>query len=259
MGILNVTPDSFYDGSKYNAIDTALFRVEKMLEEGADIVDIGGESTRPDHKKISLKEEIYRTQPIIFEIKKRFPSLPLSIDTTKSQVAKMAMDAGVDMVNDIWGLLSDREMAGIIAKAKIPVVLMHNRNEAKYDNLIQEIKDDLTVSINTALKAGIAKDKIILDPGIGFGKTAEHNLECIAKLNEITALGYPVLLGASNKSFIGKVLNAEIDERLIGTCAVTAFTAIHSIAFIRVHEIKENKQTIDMIRAIKKYGKEKHS
>ena len=201
MGILNITPDSFSDGGRYNNLDSALFRVEEMLKEGADIIDIGGESTRPGYEVISADEEITRVVPVIKQIKERF-DVPVSLDTYKLDVAKAGIEAGADLINDIWGLKADDKMAEVIAKADIPCCLMHNRKEAVYDDYIQDVLADLEESLIIARNAGISNDKIILDPGIGFAKTYEQNLELLNKLEILHSFGYPVLLGTSRKSVI---------------------------------------------------------
>ena len=249
MGILNVTPDSFSDGGKYNTIDAALKQAEKMIEEGADIIDIGGESTRPGYTLLSDEEEIARIVPAIEAVKARF-HIPVSIDTYKGQVAKAAIQAGADLINDIWGLKYDDVLAGVIAKSKLPCCLMHNRKEPDYKNFMQDMITDLSETVEIAEKAGIADDKIILDPGVGFGKTYEHNLEVINKLEQLHALGYPILLGTSRKSVIGLTLDLPVDERVEGTLATTVMGVMKKCSFVRVHDIKENKRAIQMTEAI---------
>ena len=201
MGILNVTPDSFSDGGKFSLIDDALFHVDEMLKEGMDILDIGGESTRPGYTLLPEEEEIRRVVPVIHAVKSRF-DVPVSLDTYKSNVAKAGLEAGADLINDIWGLKYDREMAAVIAARDVPCVLMHNRQEAVYRNFLEDVLEDLKETIAIAHKAGIAGDKVILDPGIGFGKTYEQNLLMIDKLDILKELGYPVLLAASRKSVV---------------------------------------------------------
>ena len=238
MGILNVTPDSFSDGGRYTAVYPALKRVEKMIEEGADVIDVGGESTRPGYKKISDEEEISRTAGIIAEIKKNF-DIPVSIDTYKSKVALAALQAGADLVNDIWGLKYDSKLAGVITEFGAACCLMHNRNHTEYEDFMGEMKADLKESLEIAHKAGIADEKIILDPGIGFGKTYEQNLQAICKLGELRELGYPILLGASRKSVIGLTLNLPVEERLEGTLATTVLGVSAGCSFVRVHDVLE--------------------
>ncbi len=249
MGILNVTPDSFSDGGRYLAVYPALKRVEKMIEEGADIIDVGGESTRPGYQQISDEEEISRIARIIAEIKKNF-DIPVSVDTYKSKVALAALQSGADLVNDIWGLKYDSEMAGIIAKSGAACCLMHNRDNTEYEDFMGEMKADLRESVEIAHKAGIADDKIILDPGIGFGKTYEQNLQAICKLSELRELGYPILLGTSRKSVIGLTLNLPVQERLEGTLATTVLGVSAGCSFVRVHDVLENKRALRMTEAV---------
>lgn len=253
MGILNVTPDSFSDGGRYNRMDRALKRVEAMLEEGADIIDVGGESTRPGYTVLSETEEIERIAPVIKEIKSKF-NIPVSLDTYKSGVAAAGIEAGADMINDIWGLKYDGAMAGIIAGSGLPCCLMHNRREAVYDDFMQEVAADLAETVHIACEAGIRDDRIILDPGVGFGKTYENNLEIINCLEELKIFGYPVLLGTSRKSVVGLTLDLPAEERLEGTLATTVFGVIKGCALVRVHDVKENVRTIRMAEAILKKG-----
>lgn len=249
MGILNVTPDSFSDGGKYDHLDEALFHVEQMIQEGADILDIGGESTRPGYVMIPDEEEIERTAPVIEAVKSRF-DIPISIDTYKSEVAKAGIQAGADMVNDIWGLKYDEKMAPLIAKEKIPCCLMHNRKKAEYKNFMAQMQEDLKESIRIAKDAGIKKKRIILDPGVGFAKTYENNLEAIRYLDKLCEMGYPVLLAASRKSVIGLSLDLPVEERMEGTLATTVMGVMKGAAFVRVHDIKENKRVIEMTEAV---------
>lgn len=249
MGILNVTPDSFSDGGNYNQIDTALFHVEEMLRDGADIIDIGGESTRPGYVQISVEEEIERVVPAIEQIKKRF-DVPISLDTYKAEVAEAGIKAGADLINDIWGLKDDDRMSEVIAKAGVPCCLMHNRKEAVYQDYIQDVLADLEESLELARKAGIERDRIILDPGIGFAKTYEQNLVLLQQLEALHSFGCPILLGTSRKSVIGLTLDVPADERLIGTVATTVMGAMKGCSFVRVHDIKENVQAIKMTEAI---------
>lgn len=249
MGILNVTPDSFSDGGKYKELDRALFRVEEMLLEGMDILDIGGESTRPGYTLLSDEEEISRIVPIIEAVKSRF-NVPVSLDTYKSKVAQAGIDAGADLINDIWGLKYDERMAEVIARSELPCCLMHNRKESDYRNFMEDVAEDLAETIYLAKKAGIADDKIIIDPGVGFGKTYEHNLEIINRLDELKVFGYPVLLGTSRKSVIGLTLDLPVEERIEGTLVTTVIGLMKGCAFVRVHDIKENVRTIRMAEAI---------
>ena len=251
MGILNVTPDSFSDGGRYNSIDNALKHAERMINEGVGIIDVGGESTRPGYTKISDDEEIERITPVIRAIKERF-DIPVSADTYKSAVAKAALDAGCDMINDIWGLKHDADMAEIVKKYDASVCIMHNREKAGYLNLIEDMKNDLKESIALAKNAGIDDNKIIIDPGIGFAKTLDNNLAVTKNLDTFAGLGYPLLYAASRKSMIGLTLNLPADDRLEGTLATTAYACIKGAMFVRVHDVKENKRVIDMIQAIMK-------
>lgn len=249
MGILNVTPDSFSDGGKFNKMDKALFHVEEMLKEGMDILDIGGESTRPGYTLLPDEEEIERVTPVIEKIKSRF-NVPVSLDTYKSKVALAGIEAGVDMINDIWGLKYDDKMAEVIAKAELPCCLMHNRNNTDYGCFMEEVAADLAETIRLAAKAGIRDERIILDPGVGFGKTYENNLEIINHLEELKALGYPILLGTSRKSVIGLTLDLPAAERVEGTLVTTVFAVLKGCAFVRVHDVKENVRAVKMTEAI---------
>ena len=249
MGILNVTPDSFSDGGRYDGLDRAIEYAKQMIQEGVDIIDVGGESTRPGHVQITEEEEIARVVPVIRKLKEEF-DIPVSIDTYKSAVAAAAIEAGADLVNDIWGLKYDEKIADVIAKNNVACCLMHNRKEAVYDNFIEDMLNDLRETIVIAKRAGIADDKIMIDPGVGFAKTYEHNLEAIHHLERLHELSYPILLGTSRKSVIGNTLNLPASERVEGTLVTTVFGVQKKAAFIRVHDIKENKRAILMTRAI---------
>lgn len=253
MGILNVTPDSFSDGGKYSCLDKALFHVEEMLGEGMDLLDIGGESTRPGYTFVSAEEEIQRVVPVIEAVKQRF-DVPVSLDTYKAEVAKAGLGAGADMINDIWGLKSDPDMGAVIGKAGIPCVLMHNRKEADYQQFMEDVLLDLKEAIELAKRSGIADDKIVLDPGIGFGKTYEHNLLMLQSLERLLEMGYPVLLGASRKSVVGLTLNLPAAERMEGTLVTTVFGVLKGCSFVRVHDIKENVRAVKMAEAILSAG-----
>lgn len=249
MGILNVTPDSFSDGGSYMRIDKALKRAEEMIAEGAHVLDIGGESTRPGYTKISEEEEIERVVPVIEAIKANF-EIPLSVDTYKSKVAKAAITAGADLINDIWGLKYDEAMAGVIAEADAACCLMHNRKEAVYRDFWQEVKTDLKESLAIAQKAGIAREKLLLDPGVGFAKSYEQNLEAIRQVGELKTFQVPVLLGTSRKSVIGLTLDLPVSERLEGTLVTTVWAVLCGCSFVRVHDIKENARAIRMAEAL---------
>ncbi len=250
MGILNVTPDSFSDGGRFNQLDQALYHVQDMLEQGMDILDIGGESTRPGYEPLSVQEETERVLPVIEAVKKRF-QVPVSLDTCKGEVAKAGIDAGADLINDIWGLKYDHRMAQVIGEAEVPCVLMHNRKEAVYEDLMEGVLADLRETIAIAHKAGISDDRIILDPGIGFGKTREHNLEILGKLEWLKALGYPLLLGCSRKSVIGLTLDLPVNQRLEGTLVTTVFGVMKGCKMVRVHDVKENVRAVKMTEAIR--------
>ncbi len=249
MGILNVTPDSFYDGGKYNQKDKLLFRAEKMITEGAAILDIGGESTRPGYEKISDDEEIERVTPVIEIIKSRFDT-PVSLDTYKSKVARSGIAAGADMINDIWGLKYDDQMAEVIQKGRVSCCLMHNREHVSYQDFMAELKADLQESIRRAAAAGIAREKIVIDPGIGFGKEYEHNMEVFRNMEQLKELGFPYLLGASRKSVIGLALDLPVPERLEGTLVTTVMAVLKGCSFVRVHDVKENARVIEITEAI---------
>lgn len=245
MGILNVTPDSFSDGGKWNDMDAALKHTEEMIAEGCDILDIGGESTRPGYTLLADQEEIDRVVPVIEAVKARF-DIPISLDTYKSGVAKAGLAAGADLINDIWGCKWDPNMAATIAAGNVPCCLMHNREKAEYTNYIPEVLEDLKECAQLALDAGVARENIILDPGIGFGKTFEHNLELMNHMEELQKLGYPVLLGTSRKSMIGLALDLPADQRVEGTVATTVMGAMKGCHIFRVHDIKENRRALDM-------------
>lgn len=250
MGILNVTPDSFSDGGNYDRLDRALFRVEEMQKEGMDILDIGGESTRPGYEKISEEEEIERVLPVIEAVKKRF-QIPISLDTYKMRVAEAGIRAGADLINDIWGLQYEEEMAALLAKEKIPCVLMHNRKDMLYEDFLKDVLTDLRRSLAIADQAGILRSNIILDPGVGFAKTYEQNLQILRNLEVLHELGCPLLLGSSRKSLIGLTLDLPADQRVEGTLVTTAYAVWKGCSFVRVHDIKENVRAIKMAEALK--------
>lgn len=249
MGILNVTPDSFSDGGKFNRIDAALRHAEEMIRDGADIVDIGGESTRPGHTKISEEEEIARVVPVIEAVKSRF-DVPVSIDTYKSKVTEAALIAGADLVNDIWGFKYDHKVAELTAQYGAACCLMHNRQEPIYQNFLEDVIRDMEACVQIARDAGVSDDKIMLDPGVGFGKTYQMNLDMIHHVDVLHDLGFPILLGTSRKSVIGQTLDLPTDQRVEGTLATTVIGVMKGCAFVRVHDIKENKRAIQMTEAI---------
>lgn len=261
MGILNVTPDSFSDGGTYLNTDKAVERGLRMPEEGADIIDIGGESTRPGSEPVSAEEEIRRAVPVIQALAKKV-RIPISIDTYKAEVAKAALDAGASMVNDISGLRLDPDMPKVVAEYDVPVVIMHIKGNPKnmqenpgYAALVPEIIDYLRISIRLALKFGIREDMIIIDPGIGFGKTLEHNLEILNNLDLFTQLQKPLLIGVSRKAFIGNILGgAPVTERTCGTAAAVATAVIKGANIVRVHDVKAMAQVARIADAIKSEG-----
>lgn len=253
MGILNFTPDSFSDGGKFNNIDSALMHVEQMINDGMDILDIGGESTRPNYTKISDDEEISRVVPIIEAVKQRF-DIPISLDTYKYKVAEAGIKAGVDLINDIWGLKYDGgQMAELIAKSGLPCCLMHNRNNQQYNCFIDDVISDMQQTVDIALKAGIDQKNIILDIGVGFAKSYENNLEAIDRVDEFRErLGYPVLLGTSRKSVIAITLDLPSDQRVEGTIATTVMGVMKGVSIVRVHDVKENARAVKMTQAVMK-------
>ena len=249
MGILNVTPDSFSDGGRWMGMDCILRRVEEMIAQGMDILDIGGESTRPGHIPVSAEEELERVLPVIRGIRERF-DVPISLDTSKSRVALAGIQAGADMINDVWGLQEDPTMARVIGDSGVACCLMHNRHRGGYGNLMEEVTGDLKHIVDTALAAGISPGRIVLDPGIGFAKNQEENLELLGRLGELGQLGYPLLLGASRKSVIGNVLALPVQERLEGTLATTVLAALQGCMFVRVHDVEANVRAIRMTEAV---------
>ena len=249
MGILNVTPDSFSDGGKWNQRDRALKHVEEMIADGADILDVGGESTRPGHEQISDEEEMARVTPVIEAVKKEF-DIPVSIDTYKSRVAEAAIQAGADLVNDIWGFQYDEKMAGLVKKYDAACCLMHNKNEAVYKNFLKDMYAELQKCVDTAKAAGIGDDRIMLDPGVGFGKTYEMNLDVMKHLDLFNGLGYPMLLGTSRKSMIGLTLDLPVTEREEGTLVTTVMAVQSHYGFVRVHDAEKNRRAIKMTEVI---------
>lgn len=250
MGILNFTPDSFSDGGKFNHMEDALKHVGEMIEEGADIIDIGGESTRPNHTPVGEDEEIKRVVPIIKAVKERF-DIPVSIDTYKAKVAEEAVKAGADLINDVWGFKKDKNMAAVAAKYNVPCCLMHNRENKEYTNIMQDMLEDLKESIKLAKDAGVKDENIIVDPGIGFAKTYEENLEVMNNLEVLRELNYPILLATSRKSMIGLALDLPVEERLEGTIATTVVGIMKDACdIVRVHDVKENLRAAKMTDAI---------
>lgn len=249
MGILNITPDSFSDGGQFYDIEKAVEHAKEMVADGADIIDIGGESTRPGHEIVTEEEELTRVIPLIKQLAKEI-DVPISIDTSKAAVAKAAIEAGASMVNDVWGLKSDKEMASVVAKYHVPCCIMHNRDNKNYNNLMCDLINDIMESIELALKAGVDNANIIVDPGIGFAKNYEDNLVVMNHLEELKALGYPILLGTSRKSIVGLTLDLPVAERLEGTIATNVIGIMKGCDFIRVHDIRANLRAAKMTDAI---------
>ena len=256
MGVVNVTPDSFSaDGLAHDperAVDLALH----MEAEGADIIDIGAESTRPAGRiygggaqLVPAGEELARLMPVLTEVVARV-GVPVSVDTYKAEVARQALEAGASMINDVWGGQADPQIVDVAARAGVPIVLMHNQSSYRYEDLLGEIKQRLERSVNLAIGAGVSPDRIVIDPGIGFGKTADHNLEVLRRLPELRTLGYPVLVGTSRKSTIGRVLNLPVEERLEGTAATVALSIAGGADIVRVHDVREMVRVARMSDAI---------
>jgi dihydropteroate synthase len=254
MGILNVTPDSFSDGGRYNTIDQAVRRAMEMVSQGADMIDIGGESTRPGASKVTLEEELSRVVPAVTALVKAGLPVPISVDTYKAEVARQAMEAGAHIVNDIWGFRGDRELAAVALSNGCPVVLMHNREKAVYKDFLHDVVEDLRSSVAIALEAGISAGQIILDPGIGFAKSYEQNLYLLQNLYKIAELGYPVLLGTSRKTFIRNTLQLPAEDVVQGTAATVALGIAQGCNIIRVHDVLEMKRVATMTDAIVRGG-----
>ncbi|TGA96551.1 dihydropteroate synthase [Sporolactobacillus shoreae] len=246
MGILNVTPDSFSDGGKFDQIDRAVEHALELERDGADIIDVGGESTRPGYTPLPAEDEIERVVPMIRAIRKH-TDIPISIDTYKAETARRALDAGADIINDVWGAKADREMARTAAEYNVPIILMHNRDNNLYQDIVEDMKTDLRVSINLALEAGVAPESIILDPGIGFAKDYRQNLIVMNHLEDFHELGYPILLGTSRKGFIGKTLNVTVDRRVEGTGATVCLGIAKGCQIMRVHDVKPIAQMARMM------------
>ncbi|MBM0067751.1 dihydropteroate synthase [Alkalicoccobacillus gibsonii] len=249
MGILNITPDSFSDGGRYNEVELAVKRARELVEAGADIIDIGGESTRPGADKVSKEEELQRVIPVIEAIVQEV-DVPLSIDTYKAEVAERALQAGASIINDVWGAKADENMAKVAAKNGASIILMHNRFDREYENFMEDVLSDLKESITLCKEAGVSDEQIILDPGVGFVKSYKQNLEVIRRLDEIAKLGYPVLLGVSRKSFISKALDLPVDDRLEGTGAANCLGISKGASIIRVHDVKEMSRMAKMMDAL---------
>jgi len=256
MGVLNLTPDSFSDGNRYQSIQEAVVAAEKMVVEGADIIDIGGESTRPGAEPVATEEELERVLPVIEKLAGRL-EVPISIDTWKSEVAAAALSAGAEIVNDISAMTFDPNMAGTVAESGAAVVLMHNRgrptemqNNTGYPDIVAEIMAFLEARIKIAISAGIAAERIVVDPGIGFGKSVAGNMEIVRRLREFQSLNRPLLIGTSRKSFIGAALGREVSARVFGTAASVAVSMMNGASIFRVHDVAAMRDTVDMVRAI---------
>lgn len=250
MGILNTTPDSFSDGGNFDTVETALERVEQMIKDGADIIDIGGESTRPGHKFVEIEEEIMRVVPVIEAIRAKY-DIPISIDTYKGKVAEAAIKAGANLINDVYGFKKCDYISKVAAKYDVACCLMHNRENNTYEKgIINTMIEDIKESIEIALSAGVKRENIMLDPGIGFAKTLEDNLIVMNRLEEFTVENYPILLGTSRKSMIGLTLDLPVDQRVEGTIATTVLGIAKGVSFVRVHDVKENKRAAKMTDAM---------
>ncbi|MEO8011778.1 MAG: dihydropteroate synthase [Dokdonella sp.] len=258
MGIINVTPDSFSGDGLMSAgadpVAAAVAQAEQMAAEGADLLDIGGQSTRPGHAQLSVEAELARVVPVVAAVRKALPQMTLSIDTTAARVAEAALDAGAHLINDVWGTAAEPELLALAAERQVPLVLMHNRAEARYVNLVAEVIADLQRAVDTAMAAGIAWERLIVDPGIGFGKTPAHNLALLHDLAALQVLARPILLGASRKSTIGKVLDLPADQRVEGTVATTALGVAANVDIVRVHDVQANVRAARMADAIVRGG-----
>ncbi|WP_078593229.1 dihydropteroate synthase [Evansella clarkii] len=246
MGILNVTPDSFSDGGRYSGVNNAVVHAKQMAEQGADIIDIGGESTRPGAEKVDEEEELRRILEPLKAVREAV-DLPISVDTYKAKVAEKAIEQGADIINDVWGAKADPEMANVAAHFDVPIVLMHNRQQIDYENFMDDVVKDLEESIEICLKAGVKDNRIVLDPGVGFAKTYEHNVLVMRHMERITEMGYPVLLGTSRKSLISKTLNLPVDQRVEGTGATVCFGISKGAGIIRIHDVLEMSRMVKMM------------
>jgi dihydropteroate synthase len=246
MGILNVTPDSFSDGGHYTTIEKAVEHAKQLVEDGADIIDIGGESTRPGHEPVPLEEELRRVIPVVEAVSKAV-DVPISIDTYKAETAKQAIEAGAHIINDVWGAKKEPEIAKVAAEYGVPIILMHNRINRNYSSFIRDVTQDVYESIFIAKQAGVTDEQIILDPGIGFAKDVKQNIEMMQHLDVLVSLGYPVLLGTSRKSMIGKILDLPVNERVEGTGATVCYGIQKGCQIVRVHDVKEISRMAKMM------------
>lgn len=257
MGILNATPDSFSDGGQYDEVEAAVQQAIQMQKDGAHIIDIGGESTRPGHDPVTESEELRRVIPVIQALQKEV-TIPISIDTYKAEVARQAIEAGASIINDVWGAKKDRQMALVASEHQVPIILMHNREDRNYTNLIEDMKKDLLDSVELVKRAGVKEENILLDPGVGFAKTPDQNLFVMNRLSEITSLGYPVLLGTSRKSFIGQALDLPVEERMEGTGATVCYGITQGIKLVRVHDVKSIARMTKMMDKMLEKGRSDH-
>lgn len=257
MGILNVTPDSFSDGGQFNDLERAVAQAEQMVADGATVIDVGGESTRPGHTPVSAEEEIDRVVPVIQALSDHI-SVPISIDTFKAKTAEAAVRAGATIINDVWGAKHDPEIGAVAKKYNCPIILMHNQAESDYDDLMDDIKTSLKESIEIVKQQGVNDEQIILDPGVGFGKTHQQNLLAMRRMQELKTLGYPILLGTSRKSIVGKTLGLPVEERLEGTIATICQGVSQGVDIVRVHDVKEVKRAVDMMDAMLGKGWNEH-
>ena len=246
MGILNVTPDSFSDGGRYDAVEAAVIHAKKMVADGAKIIDVGGESTRPGHAAVGLEEELARVIPVIQALSREL-DVAISIDTYKAEVAEAAILAGAHIINDVWGAKREPAIAEVAARLGVPILLMHNRDNTDYTDFWPDVRKDLEESVQIAKDAGVPNHHIWLDPGIGFAKTTQQNILMMQHVQDVVDMGYPVLLGTSRKSTIGKVLNLPVNERLEGTAATVSFGIMHGCHMMRVHDVKEIVRTVRMM------------
>ncbi|WML55733.1 dihydropteroate synthase [Neobacillus sp. PS3-12] len=249
MGILNVTPDSFSDGGKYYNLEQAIEHAKQMVENGADLIDIGGESTRPGHTPLSVEEELERVIPAVSAISKHV-HVPISVDTFKAEVARQSIEAGAHIINDIWGATRDPKMAAVIAELNVPIILMHNRTNRDYQHFIRDALNDLYESIMLVKNAGVKDENIILDPGIGFAKDYSEDIEMMRNLDKLVATGYPVLLATSRKRMIGNATSLPVDQRVEGTGATVCYGIQKGCQMVRVHDVKEIARMAKMMDAL---------
>jgi dihydropteroate synthase len=250
MGVVNVTPDSFSDGGRWSEPEHAVAHGKELLAEGADLLDVGGESTRPGHAPVDAEEELRRVIPVVRAVRDALPDMPLTIDTTKHPVAKAALDAGADAINDVWGVSEDDALSRLAAERRVPIVLMHNRAEPRYNDLMPEILADLQRAIDRAIVAGVPAAAILVDPGFGFGKTPDQNLALLGELGSLRLLGRPIVLGTSRKSTLGKVLDLPPEERVEATIATTALGIAAGVDVVRVHDVRANVRAARMADAV---------